>query len=205
MPIIILGGIFGGVFTATEAAVVACVYAIIIGLFVYKDTKVKELPGLFVDSALSTAVIMIMVGISKSSSYVIVTSGLPQELLGFFTSITSSKIVILILLNILFLIIGMLMEANAAVVMMTPLLVPLFAAFHINPLAFGVIISFNLCIGLVTPPVGLCLLIGNQIADTSLSKTFRTMLPMLIIAVIVLLLITYFEPLTTWLPSMVTG
>ena len=191
MPIIILGGIFGGVFTATEAAVVACVYAIIIGLFV--------------DSALSTAVIMIMVGISKSSSYVIVTSGLPQELLGFFTSITSSKIVILILLNILFLIIGMLMEANAAVVMMTPLLVPLFAAFHINPLAFGVIISFNLCIGLVTPPVGLCLLIGNQIADTSLSKTFRTMLPMLIIAVIVLLLITYFEPLTTWLPSMVTG
>ena len=185
MPIIILGGIFGGVFTATEAAVVACVYAIIIGLFVYKD--------------------MIMVGISKSSSYVIVTSGLPQELLGFFTSITSSKSVILILLNILFLIIGMLMEANAAVVMMTPLLVPLFAAFHINPLAFGVIISFNLCIGLVTPPVGLCLLIGNQIADTSLSKTFRTMLPMLIIAVIVLLLITYFEPLTTWLPSMVTG
>ena len=205
MPVIILGGIFGGIFTATEAAVVACVYAIIIGLFVYKDTKLKELPGLFVDSALSTAVIMIMVGISKSSSYVIVTSGLPQELLSFFTSITSSKIVILILLNILFLIIGMLMEANAAVVMMTPLLVPLFAAFNINPLAFGVIISFNLCIGLVTPPVGLCLLIGNQIAETSLSKTFKTMLPMLIIAIVVLLLITYFEPLTTWLPSLVAA
>lgn len=203
MPVIILGGIFGGVFTATEAAVMACVYAVVIGLFVYKDTKLKELPGIFVESAISTSVIMIMVGISKASSYVIVTSGLPQELLEFFNAITDSKVVLLILLNILFLVIGMIMEANAAVVMMTPLLVPLFSVFNIDPLAFGVIISFNLCIGLVTPPVGLCLLIGNQIADTSISKTFRTMLPMLIIAVIVLLLITYFEPLTTWLPSLV--
>ena len=204
MPVIILGGIFGGIFTATEAAVVACVYAILVGLFIYRDTKLKELPGIFVTSSISTATIMVMVGISKASSYVIVTSGLPQEMLNLFTSITESKIVILLLLNILFLIIGMIMEANAAVVMMVPILMPLLTAFQIDPLAFGVIISFNLCIGLVTPPVGLCLLISNQIADTSLSKTFKTMLPMLIIAVIVLLLITYIEPLTTWLPSMLS-
>lgn len=204
MPIIILGGIFGGVFTATEAAAVAVVYALIINLFVYKDTKISELPGIFVDASVATATIMIMVGLSKASSYVVVTSGLPQLLLDAFTAITSSKIVILLLLNVLFLIIGMLMEANAAIIMMTPILSPLLTAFGIDALTFGIVMSFNLCIGLVTPPVGLCLLLCNQIGETSLAKTLKAMLPMLLIAVIVLLLITYVGPLTTFLPSLLS-
>ena len=98
----------------------------------------------------------------------------------------------------------MLMEANAAIIMMTPILTPLLTAFNINPLAFGIIMSFNLCIGLVTPPVGLCLLLCNQIGETSLVKTLKAMLPMLGIAVVVLLLITYVEPLTTFLPSLLS-
>ena len=204
MPVIILGGIFGGIFTATEAAAVAVGYALIVNLFVYKDTKLSELPGIFVDASVSTATIMIMVGLSKASSYVVVTSGLPQLLLNLFTSITNSKIVILLLLNILFLIIGMLMEANAAIIMMTPILTPLLTAFGIDALSFGIVMSFNLCIGLVTPPVGLCLLLCNQIGETSLVKTLKAMLPMLGIAVVVLLLITYVEPLTTFLPSLLS-
>lgn len=200
MPVIILGGIFGGVFTATEAAAVAVVYALIISLFVYKDMTFKELPGVFVEAGVSTATIMVMVGLSKASSYVVVTSGLPQQLLNLFSSITNSKIVILLLLNVLFLIIGMLMEANAAIIMMTPILTPLLTAFGIDTLQFGIVMSFNLCIGLVTPPVGLCLLLSNQIAETSLSKALKSLMPMLLISVIVLMLITYVEPLTTWLP-----
>ena len=205
MPVIILGGIFGGIFTPTEAAAVAVVYALIIGLFVHKDITFKELPEAFVDASVSTATIMVMVGLSKASSYVVVTSGLPQLLLDLFTSITSSKVIILLLLNILFLIIGMLMEANAAIIMMTPILTPLLTAFNISPLAFGIVMSFNLCIGLVTPPVGLCLLLCNQIGGTSLGKALKAMMPMLLIAVIVLMLITYIEPLTTFLPSLLTA
>lgn len=202
MPVIILGGIFGGIFTPTEAAAVAVVYALVISLFVYKDMKWSELPTAFVDASVSTATIMVMVGLSKASSYVVVTSGLPQLLMNVFTSITNSKIVILLLLNLLFLIIGMLMEANAAIIMMTPILTPLLTAFNIDPLAFGIIMSFNLCIGLVTPPVGLCLLLCNQIGGTSLAKSLKAMMPMLLLAVLVLLLITYIEPLTTFLPSL---
>ena len=201
MPIIILGGIFGGIFTPTEAAAVAVVYALIISLTVYRDMKLSELPQVFVEA--STATIMMMVGLSKASSYVVVTSGLPQQLLDVFTSITSNRIVILLLLNLLFLIIGMLMEANAAIIMMTPILMPLLTAFNIDALQFGIVMSFNLCIGLVTPPVGLCLLICNQIAKTRLMKALKAMMPMLLISVIVLMLITYIPVLTTWLPSMI--
>lgn len=202
MPVIILGGIFGGIFTPTEAAAVSVVYALIIGLFVHRDTTFKELPGAFVDASVSTATIMVMVGLSKASSYVVVTSGLPQLLLEAFTAITDNKYVILLLLNLLFLVIGMLMEANAAIIMMTPILTPLLTVFNISPLAFGIVMSFNLCIGLVTPPVGLCLLLCNQIGETSLGKALKAMLPMLLISIIVLLLITYIEPLTTFLPSL---
>ena len=182
MPIIILGGIFGGIFTPTEAAAVAVVYALIISLTVYRDMKLSELPQVFVEASVSTATIMMMVGLSKASSYVVVTSGLPQQLLDVFTSITSNRIVILLLLNLLFLIIGMLMEANAAIIMMTPILTPLLTAFNIDALQFGIVMSFNLCIGLVTPPVGLCLLICNQIAKTRLMKALKAMMPMLLIS-----------------------
>lgn len=205
MPIIILGGIFGGIFTPTEAAAIAVLYALIISLFVYRDLKWKDVPKMFVDGAVATATIMVMVGLSKSSSYVVVTSGLPQQMLAAFTAITSSKTVILLMLNLLFLVIGMLMEANAAIIMMTPILMPLLSAFGIDTLSFGIVMSFNLCIGLVTPPVGLCLLIDNQIAETSLSKTLKEMFPMLIIAIAVLMFVTYVPELTTWLPSLISA
>ena len=184
MPIIILGGIFGGIFTPTEASAVAVVYSLIISLFVYKDMSFKELPQVFVVGAVSTATIMVMVG---------------------FSSITNNPVVILLLLNILFLIIGMLMEANAAVVMMTPILLPLLNAFGIDLLQFGIVMSFNLCIGLVTPPVGLCLLLCNQTGETRLSHSLKAMMPMLLISIIVLFLITYVSPLTTLLPSIMAG
>ncbi|MDD5832734.1 MAG: TRAP transporter large permease, partial [Clostridiales bacterium] len=113
MPVIILGGIFGGIFTATEAAAVVVVYALAVSLFVYKDMKFKEIIPSMAEAGISTAVILVLVGLSKSSSYVVTTSGLPQAVLNFFTELTSNKYIILILINILFLIIGMLMEANA--------------------------------------------------------------------------------------------
>ena len=202
MPVIILGGIFGGVFTPTEAAAVAVVYALIISLFVYKDMTWKELPGVFVDGAVSTATIMVMVGLSKASSYVVVTSGLPQQMLDGFTAITSNRIVILLLLNLLFLVIGMLMEANAAIIMMTPILMPLLTAFNIDLLQFGIVMSFNLCIGLVTPPVGMCLNACNKINRMPIIEIFKGAAPYVICNVIVLISISLWGPLTTALPQL---
>lgn len=199
MPVIILGGIF----TPTESAAVAVVYALLVSLLIYKDIKIKDIPGIFVDGAISTATILLLVGISKSSGYVITTSGLPHQVLEVFSSFTNSTVVILLLLNILFLVIGMLMEANAAIIMMTPILLPLLDAFGIDPLQFGIMMSFNLCIGLVTPPVGICLLMTNQIAGARFVQTLKSVLPMLLIGIVVLMLVTYIPQVTTFLPGLI--
>ena len=201
MPVIILGGIFGGIFTATEAAAVVCVYALIISLFVYKDMTFKEIIPSMADAAISTAAILVLVGLSKSSSYVVTTSGLPKAVLAFFTSLTDNKYIILLLINLLFLIIGMLMEANAAVVMMTPLLRPLMLQMGLTDIQFCMMMCVNLYIGLMTPPVGVCVLLGNQIAGAKLEKTLKDAAPMLGIGLIVLLLVTYVPAVTTWLPG----
>lgn len=203
MPVIILGGIFGGIFTPTESAAIATVYALIVCMFIYKDLTLKNLYNVLVDSCVGTATIMMLVGISKSSGYVITTSGLPQQVLAFFSSVTDSKVIVLLLLNLLFLVIGCLMEANAAIIMMTPILLPLLSAFNIDPLQFGILMSFNLCIGLVTPPVGLCLLMTNQIAGSSFVKTLKAVLPMLLISFIVLMVVTYIPQTTTFLPTLI--
>ena len=202
MPVIILGGIFGGIFTPTESAAVAVVYSLVVSLFIYRDMKFNEIFSVFVEGAIATATILMLVGLSKASSYIVTTSGLPQQVLDGFSSITSSKIVILLLLNLLFFIIGMLMEANAAIIMMTPILMPLLSAFGIDLLQFGIIMSFNLCIGLVTPPVGICILMTNQIAEASFVKTLKSILPMLFISILVLMLVTFIPQFTLWLPSL---
>ncbi len=201
MPVIILGGIFGGIFSPTESAAVAVVYALLISFFVYKDMSLKDCGTILIESSISTATILVMVGLSKSSSYVVTVSGLPEMILNTFASITDSPLVILLMINILFLIIGMLMEANAAIVMMTPLLLPLMNAFGIDPIHFGIVMSFNMCIGLITPPVGICMLMGNQIAGSRLSAALKAVAPMLVLSLVILMLITYIPGLTTWLPS----
>ena len=202
MPVIILGGIFGGIFTPTESAAVAVVYSLMVSLFIYKDMKIKEISSVFVEGAIATSTILMLVGLSKASSYIVTTSGLPQQVLEGFSSITSSRVVILLLLNLLFFIIGMLMEANAAIIMMTPILMPLLSAFGIDPLQFGIIMSFNLCIGLVTPPVGICLLMTNQIAKASFVETLRSILPMLLLSILVLMFVVFVPQVTLWLPSL---
>jgi C4-dicarboxylate transporter DctM subunit len=202
MPVIILGGIFGGIYTPTEAAAVSVVYALLISFFVYKDMKLKDLFPALLEAGVSAAVILSLVGLSKSSTYVVTTSGLPHTVLGAFTGMTDNKYVMLLLINILFLIIGMLMEANAAVVMMTPLLRPLMLAFGVTDIQFALIMCINLYIGLMTPPVGVCVLLGNQIAGARLERTLKDSIPMLLIGIFVLMLVTYIPALTTWLPGL---
>lgn len=204
MPVIIVVTIFGGICTATESAVISVIYAIIISLFVYKDMKIQELPEIIISSGISTATIMVLVGLSKASSFVVTTSRLPQLVSATFTSITSSRVVILILVNLLFLVLGMLMEANSAVIMMTPILLPLMKAFGVDPIQFGIIMCLNLYIGLMTPPVGLSLLLGNKIADCKISDSIKAAMPMLGIGIFLLLLVTYIPALSLALPNLLS-
>lgn len=201
MPVLILGGIFFGIFTATEAAAVSVLYALLVGLFIHKDVTLKDIPKILVDSAISTAAILMMLALSKVSSWVVVTSKLPMDIMNAFASFTDSAIVILLFLNILLLIVGMLMEANAAVVMLTPLIIPLLKSYGISPVHFGIVMTLNLCIGLVTPPVGACILLGNEIAGEKLERTIVKALPMILISILVLMVVTYVPATTMWLPN----
>lgn len=202
MPVLILGGIFFGIFTATEAAAVSVAYALFVGLFIHKDITLKDLPKILVDSAITTATILMLLALSKVSSWVVVTSKLPMDILGVFASLTDSTVVILLFLNFLLLIVGMLMEGNAAIVMLTPLIIPLLKSYGISTVHFGIVMALNLCIGLVTPPVGACILLGNEIAGEKLEKTIASALPMIFIAILVLMIVTYVPATTTWLPDM---
>lgn len=203
MPILVLGGIFLGIFTATEAAAVTCAYTLFIGLFIYKDIKLKNIIDMCADAGITAATILILVGFAKGASWVVVTSGLPQAILNGFLAITDSKIIILLLINVLLLIVGMIMEANAAIVMLAPILVPLVSALGMTTVHFGVLMALNLCIGLVTPPVGTCILLGNAISKERLSDTLKFALPMIAICIVWLMFITYVPATVEWLPSLI--
>lgn len=202
MPVIILGGIFGGVFTPTEAAAVSAAYALIVGLFVYKELKWKDLVPSFLEASLSTATILILIGMSNASGYVIIATRLPQGVMAAITSITQSKFVILLMINILLLIVGCLMEANAAEVMLVPLMLPLMVALDISMFQFALIFCFNMYLGLITPPVGTVMLLGKQIAGATVAETLKACIPMFLFGLLLLIIITYVPWFTNFLPAL---
>ena len=146
---------------------------------------------------------VLLVGFAKGASWVVVTSALPQMILQAFTALTSNKTVLLLLINFLLLIVGMIMEANAAIVMLAPILLPLIKSLGMSPIHFGVVMALNLCIGLVTPPVGSCILLGNSIAHEKLENTLKEAFPMILISIVWLLVVTYVPGTVEWLPSLV--
>ena len=199
LPVIVLGLIFSGVTTVTEAAAISCIYAAIIALFVYKTLSFKGLLKVLADSAVSVSAIMILVGMSKAAAYVVTTAQMPQMVSTFITSITSSRFVVLLIINVVFLILGCLMDRNSILVMMVPLLLTLVKAFDIDLLQFGVMAAVNVYIGCVTPPVGVSLLLGCKLGNTSMGKSFKAILPFLAIATVILILVTYWPEFTLWL------
>lgn len=199
LPVIVLGLIFSGATTVTEAAAVSCLYSAIISLFVYKTMTFKDLIKVLGDSAVSIAAIMILVGMSKATAYVVISSQLPQLFMNFITSITSSRIVVLMIINVIFLILGCLMEGNSIIVMMVPLMLTLVKSFDIDLLQFGVMSAINIYIGCITPPVGVSLLLGCRLGKTSVGTTFKAILPFLGISLVILILVAYWPSFTLWL------
>lgn len=202
MPFIILGGIYGGVFTPTEAAVVAVFYGLIVGFAVYREIKLKDLPKILVESATTTAVVMLIIGAASVFAYIITVEGFANTFTQTMLAITDNKYVILLLINILLLIAGMFLEATSAFYLFTPILIPIVMQFDIDPTAFGVLMVVNLAIGLFTPPVGVNLYVASGIAKISLKEISIGILPFVIAAIVVLMLVTYFPVVSTWLPDL---
>ena len=192
MPVIILGGIYGGIFTATEAAAVSAVYGIIVGIFVYRNMKWKEMREVFVTSAKQTAVVMLIIMCANLFAYALTVTGVCTSatnfLLGF---VGDSKLLFLLIVNILFLIAGMLIDGNSAYYIFVPILLPVALSLNIDPIHLCVIMVMNIAIGLITPPVGANLYTACGITGLSFSKVAKACVPFLIASLVALLLVTY--------------
>lgn len=202
MPIIILGGILGGVFTATEAAAMACVYGLLVGFFYTKTLKLSALPQMFIRTAVTTASIDLILATSNILGWSLTVFQIPQHITTFFLSLSKNPYVILFLLNILLLIMGCFMEIVVTIVMLSPILFPLVTQLGIHPLHFGIVMIFNLCLGMATPPLGLSLFVCCNIAKTTIEGITREIWPMIALAVIVLMFITYIPIISMFLPKL---
>lgn len=205
MPVIILGGIYGGIFTPTEAAAVAAVYGACVGFFVYKELTIKDLPKTLLSAAFNTTMIMFVVGAANLFGWILTSAQVPHMLAQSFANLTSSPIVFLMLVNVLLLFIGTLINASAAIVILTPILLPVALTMGIDPLFFGVLMVVNLAIGCITPPVGLDLFIVASITGISIDKITAKVMPYLLILLVDLVLLTYFPSIITFLPELLRG
>lgn len=202
MPVIILGGIYGGIFTPTEAAVVAVFYAFFVGFFVYKELNLKNLMGIFTKSALTTSIIMIIIANAGVLGWILTRERVPQLVAESFLQFTESPILFLILINVLLLFIGMVFETAAAIIILAPILAPIAVMVGIDPVHFGIIMVVNLAIGMVTPPVGVNLFVAAPIADTSLERLSRAVLPFFLILIVNVLVISFVPSISTFLPGL---
>ncbi|MFH5835587.1 TRAP transporter large permease [Proteiniclasticum sp. C24MP] len=201
-PVIIIGGIWGGIFSPTEAAVVAVGYSFILSVIVYRELTLKDVWKEMKQTAVDSAAILFIIAGAAAFSWLVAMTGVTNNLAQFLTSMTDSKVVILLILNITFLILGMFMEALSVLTITVPFLIPLMGAYNIDPIHLGVVIVLNLMIGLVTPPVGTSLFICAKQAKISIESMYRAILPFLVPLIIVLFLITYVEELVLFLPGL---
>lgn len=201
VPAIILGGIYGGIFTPTEAAAVAVLYGFFVATFLYREITWKSLYGIVAGSALTSASIMIIVGAATIFGRVLTIERIPVMMADYIVSLVSEPWMLLLMVNVLLLIIGTFMETLAAIIIITPILLPIAIAFGIDPVHFGIIMIANLAIGMITPPVGINLFVGARIGQVPLEQVMKSAVPFLIIMLIVLLFITYLPAISLSLPN----
>jgi C4-dicarboxylate transporter DctM subunit len=201
MPIIIVGGIMSGIFTATESAVIATDYALIVGFFIYKELSLKGLPAIFIKAAVTSSLVMFIIANASIFGWVLAFEEVPQTITTAVLSITTHPVILLIIINILLLVIGMFIETASALIIFVPLLLPLIPHLHIDPIQFGVLVVLNLAIGMLTPPMGICLIVACSIAETTMERVSRAILPFIAIMILDLFVVTFVPFITTWLPG----
>mgnify|MGYP001801126943 CR=1 FL=1 len=199
--IVVIGGIVGGIFTATEASAVAVVYTLVLA-FVYKEIKVSDLPEIVLETIKTTAIVMLLIATSIGMSWVMSYENIPQEISATLISISNNPIIILLIINLILLFVGVFMDMTPAVLIFTPIFLPIVNELGLDPIHYGIVMIMNLCIGLCTPPVGSVLFVGCGVAKLSIQKVIRPMLPFFLIMIVVLMLVTYIPGLSLWLPGL---
>ncbi|RYG73183.1 TRAP transporter large permease [Lentibacillus lipolyticus] len=202
IPVIILGGIYGGIFSPTEAAVVAVVYALIIGVFVYKELDMKGLYESFREAIIINVTTMIIIGLSVSFAYFMTLEQIPENIANFLTGVTSNALIILLMINLLLLIVGMFIDTISALVVLTPILLPVVTTLGVDPIHFGVILVANLAIGFVTPPLGVNLFVASSVGRVQFEKIAIGVLPFVFTMILCVVLITFVPEISLWLPSL---
>jgi tripartite ATP-independent transporter DctM subunit len=202
-PVLLIGGMLSGVFTPTEAAAVAAFYALILGLFVYRDLSIRDLPRVILDTIETTGVVLAIVMCAVLFGWALSVSRFPQFIGTAITEWSTDPLVILLLVNVLLLIVGCFMESIAALLILVPILMPVAIKVGIDPIQFGVVFVLNLMIGTLTPPVGIVLFVVSRVAEVPFERVTRATAPFLVPLIAVLAAITLWPPLTTWLPGLV--
>lgn len=200
--VIVIGGIIFGVFTATEGSVVAVVYSLCLSLFVYKSITVKEIPQILKESAEMTGIIIFLIGVSSIMSWVMAFTNIPTLVSNALLAVSSNKIVILLLINLILLIVGTFMDMTPACLIFTPIFLPVCTALGMNTIHFGIMMIFNLCIGTITPPVGTTLFVGVKVGKVKIETVFKQLLVYFAVIFAVLMLVTYIPSLSLWLPKL---
>ncbi len=198
---IVLGGIIGGIFTATEASAVAVLYSFLLTVVLYREVRPSQLPGIFLECGITTAVVMLLIGTSMAMSWVLAYENIPQSISAFLISLSDNRVIIFLIINLILLIVGTFMDMTPAVLIFTPIFLPVVVNLGMDPIHFGIMMIFNLCIGICTPPVGTCLFVGCSIAKTTIGKVTRPLLPFFIAMIVVLFLVTYIEQISLVVPE----
>jgi tripartite ATP-independent transporter DctM subunit len=205
IPIVIIGGIFSGFFTATESAGIAAACALFVGMFVYRELRIKSLPKVLLDAGEQTAIVMFIVAGSALLSWVLTNEMIPQRIAASIIAMTQNKYVILLMMNVFFLFAGMFLHSAAAIIMIVPIVMPLVNMVGIDPVHFGLIVTFNLGIGQQTPPVASVLLTTCSVAKVSITEVMRVNIYFILIALIVLFFLTYVPAVSMFLPNLLIG
>lgn len=202
-PVIILGGILFGIFTATESAAVAVVYALVVGMFVYRKIKIKDLVHLFRNGSITSSIVMFIIATASVFSWIAAIEDIPARLAGTLLTLTENPIILLLLINMVLLIAGTFVETTASLILLVPMITAMLPSLGIDIIQLGVIVVANLAIGMLTPPMGICLIVSCSISGDSLSAISKRILPFLGILIIDLLIITFYSPLTMWMAKLV--
>ena len=202
MPVIILGGIYSGKFTATEASAIAIVYGLFVSLFIYKEISLRDIIPIAKESALTAAKILLIMATATFFGRIMSLLSLPQAIANAITGFSSNRYILLLLINVVLLILGMLMETGAAILLVTPILYPLAMAIGLDPIHFGVIMTYNLAVGLITPPMALNLFVGSQVSGLPVAKIVKPVLPFLAASMIILAIVSLWPGLSMLLPSL---
>ena len=205
LVVVIIGGIIGGIFTATEASAIAVVYTLILSVCIYREISLKELPSVILDAMITTSIVLLLIGASMGMSWAMANADIPYTISDALLGVSDNPVVILLIINVILLIVGTFMDMTPALLIFTPIFLPIVTELGMDPVHFGILMAFNLSIGICTPPVGSTLFVGCSVAGVKIDKVVKPLLPFYTALIVTLFIVTFVPELSLWLPKTLLG